>query len=145
MRGFDSILVPLDFSDKRSEILELALRVRSESGRLILLHVVEWLPAVTEGAMGVYAHRQDMKTYKQQAQVRLDDLARLHAPVPIQCSVLEGKPATTILEAIAEHKPSLVVMGTHGRGKLDHLLMGSVAERVLRRAGCPVLSVPFKG
>ncbi len=145
MRGFDKILVPLDFSDGRSEILDMALRVRSDTGTVILLHVVEWLPQVTEGAFGVYAHRSDMEKYKVQAQARLERYRRQHAEVPIVCLVREGKPATTILDEIAEHQPDCVVMGTHGRTRLDHLLLGSVAERVLRRAGRPVLAVPFRG
>ncbi|MGE0192375.1 MAG: universal stress protein [Planctomycetota bacterium] len=145
MRGFDRVLVPLDFSDGRSEIFDVAMRVRSDTGKILLLHVIEWLPQVTEGTFGVYAHRSDMEKYKSQAQARLERYRRQHADVPIECFVREGKPATTILEEIDEQEPDIVVMGTHGRSRLDHLLIGSVAERVLRRAGRPVLAVPFRG
>lgn len=145
MRGFESVLVPLDFSDGRAEILDMALRIRSDTGRILLLHVVEGLPQVTEGAFGVYAHRADVEKYKSQAMTRLERLRRQHAGVPMECLVREGKPATAILEEIAERDPEVVVMGTHGRSRLDHLLIGSVAERVLRRAGRPVLAVPFRG
>ena len=48
-----------------------------------------------------------------------------------------------ILEEVAEYAPAVVVMGSHGRSKLDHLLLGSVAERVLRKAPCAVLTVKF--
>ncbi|MCA9315330.1 MAG: universal stress protein [Planctomycetota bacterium] len=145
MRGFEKVLVPLDFSDGRSEIFDVAMRVRSDTGTILLLHVIEWLPQVTEGTFGVYAHRSDMEKYKSQAKARLERYRRQHADVPIECLVREGKPATTILEEIDEQQPDIVVMGTHGRSRLDHLLIGSVAERVLRRAGRPVLAVPFRG
>ena len=57
--------------------------------------------------------------------------------------IKEGKPATTILGVVKAIGADLVVMGTHGRSKLDHLLIGSVAERVVRKAPCAVLTVRF--
>ena len=144
VRGFERILVPLDFSDGRSEIFETALRMRAETGTIMLLHVVEWLPTVTGGTFGVYAHRQDLEKIKAQALARLEHYARTHKDTPIDSHVREGKPATAILEFIDEERPDIVVMGTHGRSRLDHLLIGSVAERVLRRSTVPVATVPFK-
>lgn len=143
MRGFDNILVPLDFSDGKSQILESALRVLGDGGRITALHVVEWLPAVTEGTFGIYAHRQDVDKHKAEALRRLESYAAKHPGVDIQAAVSEGKPATAILEEVEELAPDLIVMGTHGRSRLDHLLIGSVAERVLRKASCPVLTVRF--
>lgn len=143
MKGFAHVLVPLDFADKSSRILTTALRVLAPEGRLTMLHVVEWLPAVTEGTFGIYAHRKDIETYKRQALAKLRASERQHPDEQLVSMVQEGKPATTILEAIDELAPDLVVMGTHGRSRLDHLLIGSVAERVLRKAPCPILAVRF--
>ena len=143
MKGFRNILVPLDFADKSSRILSTALQVLAADGKVTMLHVVEWLPAVTEGTFGIYAHRKDLETYKRQAMAKLRESERAHPNDELESLVLEGKPATTILETIDERKPDLVVMGTHGRSRLDHLLIGSVAERVLRKAQCPILTVRF--
>ena len=144
MKGFARIVVPLDFSDRGSEIFETALRVRGDTGKILLLHVVEWLPSVTGGTFGVYAHRQELEKIKAQALARLEHYARTHKDVPIEAYVREGKPATAILEFIEDIDPDVIVMGTHGRSRLDHLLIGSVAERVLRRSGRPVIAVPFR-
>jgi len=60
----------------------------------------------------------------------------------IATEVLTGAAAKTIVECATEHQCDLIVMGTHGRHGVAHLLMGSVAERVVRTAACPVLVVP---
>jgi nucleotide-binding universal stress UspA family protein len=140
-QGFDRVLVPLDFSDPSQRLLEAARRVLAPAGNLTLLHVVEGLPIVTEGTFGIYPHRRDIEKIKELSQQKLDGYARGLAGLSVSTRVLEGKPATTILEEIARLDCDLVVMGTHGRTHLDHLLIGSVTERVLRRAPCAVLTV----
>jgi nucleotide-binding universal stress UspA family protein len=143
MKGFAHILVPLDFSEYSAQILGTALSVLTEGGRITLLHVVEWLPAVTEGTFGIYPHRKDIEKVKQLSLEKLAEMASRHTGYDIHASVKEGKPATAILETVAESEPDLVVMGSHGRSRLDHLLIGSVTERVIRKSPCPVLTVKF--
>ena len=143
MKGFSKILVPLDFSDSAEEILGAALRVLAADGTLTLLHVVEWLPAVTEGTFGIYPHRKDIEKIKELSQAKLAEMVRKHPDESVDSLVREGRAAQVILETIGEHEPELVVMGTHGRSKLDHLLIGSVTERVIRHAPCAVLTVRF--
>ena len=72
---------------------------------------------------------------------KLDALAQEHPEATIGFLVREGKPAVEILEAVVELQAELLVMGSHGRSGLDHFLIGSVAEKVLRRASCAVLTV----
>ena len=143
MKGFQNILVPLDFSDGASTILQTALNVLGDGGTLQLLHVVEWMPAVTAGTFGIYPHRKDIEKIKELALEKLEESVRANPDQDVQVHVKEGKPATVILEMVAALEPDLIVMGTHGRSKLDHLLLGSVAERVIRKAPCPVLTVRF--
>lgn len=133
-KGYERILVPIDFGDHSTGILDAAERIRSSSGRLTLLHVVEWLPQVTEATFGIYAHRKDLEKIKELSRDKLEKLARRHPEVPIDTCVYEGKPAMTILETADEIDAQVIVMGTHGRSRLDSLLIGSVAERVLRKA-----------
>ena len=141
MQGFKNILVPVDFSEDSPVVYETALSVLGDGGRLTLLHVVEFMPAVMEGTLGIYPHRKDIEKIKELSLERLGEIASDHADLDIQALVREGKPATAILEVIGELRPDLVVMGTHGRSKLDHLLIGSVTERVIRKAPCAVLTV----
>ena len=143
MKGFQIILVPLDFSDGSGAILQTALSVLGEGGTLHLLHVVEWMPAVTAGTFGIYPHRKDIEKIKELSLEKLGELERAYPGGDLQSLVKEGKPATVILEVVGGLEPDLIVMGSHGRSKLDHLLLGSVAERVIRKAPCPVLTVKF--
>jgi nucleotide-binding universal stress UspA family protein len=71
------------------------------------------------------------------ARLRPADIEQLHATA----DAIVGTPAMSIVEYAEGHDIDLIVMGTHGRGGMSHLLMGSVAERVVRTARCPVLTV----
>ena len=143
MTGFGSLLVPLDFSELAGSVVAIARRVLAPGGSVCLLHVVEWVSPVTEGTFGIYPNRKDIEKYRRQAEEKLRAHEKDFPGAALHVDVREGRPATCILEAIGERQPGAVVMGTHGRGRLDHLLLGSVAERVLRKATCPVVTVPF--
>jgi nucleotide-binding universal stress UspA family protein len=141
MKGFKNVLVPIDFSPGSARVVESAYRVLDPKGRMLLLHVVEWLPAMAEGMFGVYAHPKDMAAMRAGAEQHLREAAKAHPEANVDVEVTEGKPAAGILEVAAREKSDLIVIGTHGRGAIDHLLLGSVAERVLRKAPCAVLAV----
>lgn len=141
MKGYSKILVPLDFSELSEETLQTALRVMAEDGEAILLHVVEWMPVVTEIAFGVYAHRKDIQQLIGLSEEKLAEYVEAHPGRRLTTHVREGKASVAILDAAREFEPDLIVIGSHGRGGLDHLLIGSVAERVLRKATLPVLIV----
>jgi nucleotide-binding universal stress UspA family protein len=81
--------------------------------------------------------------YVEKAEAALNDLARsqLAAPVPAKARVAVGKPAEEILQMAGDEGVDLIVMGTHGRTGLRHILLGSVAETVVRTAPCPVFTV----
>jgi nucleotide-binding universal stress UspA family protein len=139
--GFQKVLIPVDFGDHTDRVIEAGVRVLDPAGEAVLLHVVEWMPVVTEGTFGVYAHRKDIDRLRDLSRQKLEEIARRHPGVPLRLEVLEGRAAPAILEAAEAMRPDLIVMGTHGRSKLDHLLLGSVTERVLRKARCSVLAV----
>jgi nucleotide-binding universal stress UspA family protein len=142
---FKRILVPMDFSPPSDAALEYARNVAARYGAsLHLLHVAEdpyrafytaevYVPEI-EGL------REEILTDTAQRlkeRVRPSDVTEFHATVE---SVI-GSPAGSIVEYAAGRDIDLIVMGTHGRGGMAHLLMGSVAERVVRTAPCPVLTV----
>jgi nucleotide-binding universal stress UspA family protein len=141
VKGFRNVLVPLDFSATTAKVVEAAARVLHPEGRARLLHVVEWLPAMSEGMFGVYAHPKDMAAIHEGAKQKLAEIAKGMSAADVVVQVTEGKPAAGILEVAAREKADLIVIGAHGRGAIDHLLLGSVAERVLRKAQCAVLAV----
>ena len=141
MHGFLNVLTPLDFSELSVPTLDMAVRLVAPEGRATLLHVVEWLPVVTEGAFGVYPHRRDIEQLKDLSREKLRAYALERPQTRLVAEVREGRPAAAILDLAETLHPDLIVIGSHGRGGLDHLLLGSVTERVLRRARVPVLVV----
>ena len=140
-KGFLNLLVPVDFSEMSEPTIEMAVRVAAKDALVTLLHVVEWLPVLTDGAFGVYPHRRDIEQLKSLSRAKLEGYARTWPEAQFTVRVSEGKPATCIFEVAALLRPEIIVIGSHGRSGLDHLLLGSVTERVLRRSDCPVLVV----
>jgi nucleotide-binding universal stress UspA family protein len=139
--AFKTILVATDFSDASTLALEYAQVLAQRFGAgLRVLHVVEtpvplgaelYVPDVTSVAeRAVDEAQQQLATTM--AQITGDDVIG---------QVLVGNAPKKIVEYAADHDIDLIVMGTHGRTALAHLLIGSVAERVVRTASCPVLTV----
>lgn len=141
MQPFDRLLVPVDFSDITPSVIATARRLLAPEGRAILLHVVETLPLVTEGTLGVYAHRRDIEEIKRLSLDRLKQLIAEYRDPRLVPEVREGKPAPEILAVAQAQRSEVIVMGTQGRSRMEHLLVGSVTERVLRRATCSVFTV----
>jgi universal stress protein A len=137
------VLHPTDFSDRSENAFRLACALaRDYDARLVILHVAD-LPVLAYGE-GVVP--PDPEIY--QASLR-DQLEGLHIPIPglrVERRFEEGDPPAEILRVADEIGADLIVLGTHGRTGLGRLLMGSVAERVMRKATCPVLTVktPFE-
>lgn len=143
MGRFDRILVPLDFSEHSDAALDLAVELAKEhGGELHLFHAYE-LPAAVTMAYGVAIPQSVWDGVQEAAQERLDQaLARVKAAgVKGVTHFTTGPAPDAITAAAAAQKIGLIVMGTRGLTGLKHVLLGSVAERVLRTAPCPVLTV----
>jgi nucleotide-binding universal stress UspA family protein len=144
-----TILVPHDFSSSANHACAVARdEAKTHGARVILVHVID-LPyqMVPESAMvsGEAVEPISMKEYAARgAEKHLDDIAARLAKdgVDPQKFLRFGRPHDEIVKLAEELKADLIVMGTHGRTGLAHLLVGSVAERVVRTSKCPVLTVP---
>jgi glycine betaine transporter len=87
----------------------------------------------------LYHHEDVEKSLHARMQAMLEPLAL--GGCEASTAIAHGYPSQEIVKYAREHKVDLIVMGTHGRGPIGHLLLGSVAENVVRRAHCPVLTV----
>jgi nucleotide-binding universal stress UspA family protein len=147
MTALKNILVPTDFGDQAERALELALELaRHFEAQLTLLHVVSF-PAMAYANDAYWpseAFDRALEQVKLRAQQRLDALcARVKARHPrTEAVLLSGHPSDRVVEVAALRKADLVVMGTHGRRGLPRMLLGSVAEKVVRLCPVPVLIVP---
>ena len=135
------ILVPVDFSDASDTAVQHAKEIAFTYGAEIdLLHVVEepfYPPAYGPDVETFPTEDVVERVEKQLARMAEDDIGFEHVMV----SATTGSPSNEILNYIEENEVDLVVVATHGRTGLDHILLGSVAERVLRRSPIPVFVV----
>jgi nucleotide-binding universal stress UspA family protein len=137
------ILVPLDFSRHAETVLEWAAHLAKEHGsRLLLLHAYH-LPVEFQQLEGAYLPQDFWASVKAEAE---QNLARYAEPLRAQglevdLIVREGYPATVIEEEASDRQADLIVIGTRGLSGLKHLLLGSIAERVVQKSPCPVLTV----
>jgi nucleotide-binding universal stress UspA family protein len=137
MLNIQTILHPTDYSERSDYAFRIACSLaRDYQAKLVLLHVA--LRSVTIEGEAAIAPRSE-----EYFQGELDKLERVSVPVGVRVErfVREGDPGGEILRAAQFTNADLIVMGTHGRTGLSRLLMGSVAEQVLRKAPCPVLTV----
>jgi nucleotide-binding universal stress UspA family protein len=138
------ICCPVDFSDASRAALEVAADVaRRTQGSLTLLHAYP-VPGFTFPDGSVVASARMMQELAEQAAKHLGEWGReaeaLGAP-RVETVTAVGEPAVEILDHAAKHGIDLLVLGTHGRSGLEHALLGSVTERVVRKARCHVLTV----
>ena len=145
-RGLHRILVPTDFSPPSASALAMARELATRFGASIhLLHVLEDPYVAGSYAPEVYGYVPAglRETWQRTAETQLLAVfpEREREPFRAKSTVVFGSPARTIVEYADSNGFDLIVMGTHGRGGVAHLLLGSVAERVVRTAPCPVLTV----
>jgi glycine betaine transporter len=137
------ILMATDFSVGSDEALDRAIELAKRSGATLeIVHVVEVAEELPFGA--TYFDSDYGSFYAnvdQQLSVRAERAAR--AGIACTTKIIEGSAAVDILNRARELAADLIVVGTHGRTGLAHIVLGSVAERIVRRSSCPVLSVPF--
>jgi nucleotide-binding universal stress UspA family protein len=135
------MLVPVDFSDCSLDALEYgALVAQRSQASITLLHVLEPVSYGLDFTLPRVTKREHVRT---ELTGRLSKLASALTSAGVQSdfAISGGLPADSILDTARSQLVDLIIMGTHGRRGLSHTLFGSVAESVLRRSSCPVLTV----
>jgi universal stress protein A len=140
VKAWRRILVPTDFSVCSRAALQQALELAAGNRQAVeVVHIVPGsLGNGVETMLEAYGVPPDLVAT---AEERLRTWLGEHTLAPLQWRVLVGDPAREIVALTAEGRYDLVVLGTHGRTGLSRLLLGSVAERVVREAPCPVLTI----
>ncbi len=133
---FSKILCPVDFSDATQFVNEYASILAKSTGASIT-YVFVSVPEVASATYGIAIPVDD----REQSMQTLSAVVPANSEIPFDHVLLFGVPADEIIEYANRNDVDLIVMGTHGRTGLTRLLMGSVAEAVVRRAECPVLTL----
>ncbi len=138
---FGTILLTTDFSANSAVAVEPAIAIACKfGGRIVLVHALEGAAADELGAGGGPA---DLAGLAAMAKEQLHEFgaSRIGSRAPWSAEVVFGPAYLAITAAAERHRADLIVVATHGRTGLKHLLLGSVAERIARTAACPVLTV----
>jgi len=149
MVKIQKILFPIDLTDNSSKVIPYVLSLSEKYGsEICLLHVVE---DFAKWGGGIYIPHIPLDQYREDtlkgAEKALDKVCeeKLKGCPRFQKKIAYGDPAQEILNAIESEDIDVVVMGTHGRKGLEHVIFGSVARKVVRRSSVPVFTVnPYK-
>ena len=144
------ILVPIDFSDYSKSSLKYAVSFASKfNSEITLIYVVEPVIYPPDFSMGQIAIPSVNVEWDLKAKEELDKLGKQEIPDSINVSIKikTGKPFLEIIDTAAEENIDLIIIATHGHSGVEHILFGSTAEKVVRKAPCPVLTLrePIKG
>jgi nucleotide-binding universal stress UspA family protein len=137
------ILCPIDFSQHAELVVEWAIHLAQEHDSEVLLLHAYHLPVEFQQLEGAYLPADFWDSVKQEAERSLAIYAERArtASVSVREIVREGYPASVIQEEAREENADMIVMGSRGLSGLKHLLLGSIAERVVQKAPCPVLTL----
>lgn len=139
------ILHPTDFSESATQAEKVAVRLaRDSSGELVLIQVLVETPLYGEGLLNMRGAQKvydaQRKWAEETLEARAGQIRREHG-IKVRWALPAGAPFEEIVKAAQDERADMIVMGTHGRSGLNRLLLGSVAERVIRLAPCPVVTV----
>jgi len=146
MADLKKILVPTDFSEEseRAAVYAVELARRYGANEVHCIHVSD-IPADLLATSAYYMtgpSERFVEQVRQEGRKSLDAFTRKNfRDVPVKTVFLEGRPFVEIIRYARENQIDLIIISTHGRGGIKHALFGSVAEKVVRKAPCPVLVV----
>ncbi|OHB39259.1 MAG: hypothetical protein A3C38_06425 [Planctomycetes bacterium RIFCSPHIGHO2_02_FULL_50_42] len=144
MVNIKKILCPVDYSVCSSEAMKYAAHIAAEDdAKVYLMHVIDIRSFGHESPLDTEIPKPSPETLERIRKELAEDLVHEKdgKRVAVEAIVVVGKPIEEILKVAKEKKIDLIVMGTHGRTGIPHVVIGSVAENVVRKASCPVLTV----
>lgn len=150
MTNIKKILVPIDFSDYSINALKYAIEfAKTFNAEILLTYVVEPFIYAADFTMSQAAIPDIDSDTRERAYTELKKLIseEIHEELPSEIIIRTGKPFMEINDLASEQDVDLIIIATHGHTGVEHLLFGSTAEKVVRKAPCPVLTLrePIKG
>jgi nucleotide-binding universal stress UspA family protein len=144
------VLVPIDFSDYSKSSLRYAVNFAKQfNAEIFLIYVVEPVIYPPDFSMGQIAIPSVNAEWDERAREELKNLAKTEIPegVKVKTILKNGKPFLENIDTASEENIDLIIIATHGHSGVEHILFGSTAEKVVRKAPCPVLTLrePIKG
>ncbi len=142
MISLKKILCPIDHSDCSKEALKYAVSfAMKDEAKLYLLHIID-IRSFSEGLDAMSKQIPDEETLEQLRTKLLDCIPEeIRDEMDVEAIVIQGIPFAEIISTAREKEIDMIVTGSHGRTGISHMMLGSVSEKVVRKAPCPVLIV----
>ena len=146
MISLKKILCPIDHSDCSKEALKYAVSfAMRDEAKLYLLHIID-IRSFNESLNAMPTQIPDNETLEQLRIKLLDCIPEeIRDDMDVEATVIQGIPFAEIISTAKKKEIDMIVIGSHGRTGLKHMMMGSVSEKVVRKAPCPVLTVRQPG
>ncbi len=141
---FEKVLLPVDFSDHSDNLLKVAISfAKSNNSTLSLVHIVSTDLYVSSFYSSTINLPNIIIDIVAEAKVHMESFVGRFdfQGVPFESKVIEGNVHKAIYEEAETMGADLIIMGTHGRSGIEHMVLGSTAERVIREAPCPVMTI----
>lgn len=150
MIEFKKILVPVDFSNYSKNAINFSVQFAiKNNAQILLLYVIEPIIYPADLSIGQIALPSVNLDLDQTAKSELEKLAQSEIGDSVQttCIIKYGKPFLEIIETARDEDADLIIISSHGRSGVEHILFGSTADKVVRKSPCPVLTIrePLKG
>jgi len=139
---YSNILISVDGSEFSENAAKKGIELAKQLSTSVTLLCVIDISVMVNNSGGDAISSELIRTYNEQAHEIVNSIVEKYPYSNITKIIEEGVPNETILKVAHSSKADIIVMGTHGRRGLNHLIMGSVAEYVIRRSGIPVMIVP---
>ena len=141
MMQFKTLMVATDFSPLSEKAIDYAVMTAKQFGAKILLtHVLDPITVTTTDALMFSDNSEALRKIAEEMMKNLVEILK-EKGVTVEPVLIKGSAASEIISKASQSRVDLIVMGTHGRKGIEHLLLGSVAESVIRSAACPVMVV----
>lgn len=138
---FEKILVATDGSEKNAHAIDEAVRIAKACNASLAAVYVMDITTMESASASMMVGEEMYEVQKNEAKRAFDHVHTIAGDYPVETVILQGRPVIEIVRYAAEKKIDLIVIGTQGKHGLERLLLGSVAENVIRSAGCKVLIV----
>jgi nucleotide-binding universal stress UspA family protein len=146
MISLKKILCPIDHSDCSKEALKYAVSfAMKDEAKLYLLHIID-IRSFNDSLVAMSQQIPDEETLEQLRMKLLDCIPEdIRDDMDVEATVIQGIPFAEIISTAKEKEIDMIVIGSHGRTGISHMMLGSVPEKVVRKAPCPVLTVRQPG
>jgi universal stress protein A len=146
MISLKKILCPIDHSDCSKEALKYAVSfAMKDEAKLLLLHIID-IRSFNEGLDAMSTQIPNEETLEQLRVKLLDCIPEeIRDDLDVEAIVIQGVPFAEIISTAKEKEIDMIVIGSHGRTGISHMMLGSVSEKVVRKAPCPVLTIRQPG